>query len=208
MPVIAHLTLPWLHVDQHRIYAFGGSMGGQETLLLVAKHPHLLAGAAAFDSVTKFQLQYKLFPTIPCNKQCMKTWNGSMGRSLQKLARVEIGGSPATRPAAYAERSPYTYARTIAASCVPLELWWSVKDKIVSDQERESGALFVKIRKLNPRAPVTAFVGSWSHSIEMTADSQLPAALVFFGLLPNSSGASVRRVVSPSVASCGAGPSA
>ena len=28
-----------------RIYAFGGSMGGQETLLLAALHPHLLAGA-------------------------------------------------------------------------------------------------------------------------------------------------------------------
>ena len=41
-----------VNVDPHRIYAFGGSMGGQETLLLVAMHPHLLAGAAAFDPAT------------------------------------------------------------------------------------------------------------------------------------------------------------
>src|SRR6478736_2347942 len=52
MPVIAHLTVPWLHVDRHRVYALGGSMGGQETLLLLARHPRLLAGAAAFDCVT------------------------------------------------------------------------------------------------------------------------------------------------------------
>ena len=41
-----------VRVDRSRIYAIGGSMGGQETLLLAALHPHLLAGAAAFDPAT------------------------------------------------------------------------------------------------------------------------------------------------------------
>ena len=41
-----------VNVDPHRIYAIGGSMGGQETLLLLARHPRLLAGAAAFDPST------------------------------------------------------------------------------------------------------------------------------------------------------------
>src|SRR4051795_9354609 len=73
MPVIAHLTLPWLHVDKHRVYAVGGSMGGQETLLLVARHPRLLAGAAAFDAVTNFALQYRSFPRIKCSRACRRT---------------------------------------------------------------------------------------------------------------------------------------
>jgi pimeloyl-ACP methyl ester carboxylesterase len=190
MPVIVHRALPWVHVDQHRIYAFGGSMGGQETLLLLARHPGLLAGAAAFDSVTNMALRYRNFLRVPCNAGCRRTWNGSIGRSLQSLARQEVGGTPATRPLAYSERSPATYARTIAASCVPLQLWWSVKDRIVADQQRQSAALFRRIAELNPGAPVTAFVGAWNHSAEMQAGARLPAALVAFGLLPD--GAKVR----------------
>jgi dipeptidyl aminopeptidase/acylaminoacyl peptidase len=203
MPVIMHLTLPWLHVDHHRIYAFGGSMGGQETLLLLARHPRLLAGVAAFDSVTDFALQYRHFTDVPCNRRCKRTWNGPIGSSLRSLARQEIGGTPSTRPLAYAERSPSTYARTIAASCVRLQLWWSVKDQIVSGQQRQSGALFQRILALNRRAPVIGYVGTWRHSAEMHAKSRLPAALATFGLLPSfeRSWLSGLRVLAPNVLS-------
>jgi pimeloyl-ACP methyl ester carboxylesterase len=183
MPQIAHLTLPWIHIDLHRIYAVGGSMGGQETLLLLARYPKLLVGAAAFDSVTNLARQYFSFPRVPCTKACQKQWNGEIGKSLQFLARREIGGSPKTRPLAYALRSPLTYARSIAASCVPLELWWSVDDRIVVDQAMQSGALYRAIKKLNPRAPVQAYVGYWSHSAEMRATRRLPLALAQLGLL-------------------------
>jgi pimeloyl-ACP methyl ester carboxylesterase len=183
MPEIARRTLPWLRIDSHRIYAIGGSMGGQETLLLLARYPRMLAGAAAFDSVADFARQYRSFPRIPCDKACLKTWKGPMGRSLQSLARQEIGGSPVTRPEAYALRSPLTYVRSIAASCVPLQLWWSVSDRIVTDQAQQSGALFRRIRALNPHAPVQAYVGYWVHSHEMRARTRLPLALADFGLL-------------------------
>jgi pimeloyl-ACP methyl ester carboxylesterase len=183
MPQIARLTLPWLRIDTHRVYAVGGSMGGQETLLLLARYPKLLAGAAAFDSVTNLARQYRSFPLVPCKKACRKQWKGDMGKSLQALARVEIGGSPSARPLAYALRSPITYARSIAASCVPLELWWSVDDRIVVDQPMQSGALYRAITKLNPRAPVQAYVGYWSHSAEMQAKRRLPLALAQLGLL-------------------------
>jgi pimeloyl-ACP methyl ester carboxylesterase len=208
MPVIVHLALPWVHVNQRRVYAFGGSMGGQETLLLLARRPHLLAGAAAFDSVTRLDLQYRHFTRVPCGKACQKTWNGPLGKSLQQLARFEVGGTPAQRRFAYAERSPFTYASRIAASCVPLQLWWSVKDRIVTDQRLQSGMLFDRIRELNPRAPVAAFVGTWSHSIEMTPESQLPAALTLFGLLPRGGRvqlAATRIIPAPSEA-CGKTP--
>src|SRR5688572_15305482 len=36
MPELAAAALPWLQIDSSRIYALGSSMGGQETLLLVA----------------------------------------------------------------------------------------------------------------------------------------------------------------------------
>jgi poly(3-hydroxybutyrate) depolymerase len=52
MPQLALRALPWLRLDLERVYALGSSMGGQETLMLVGRHPDLLAGAAAMDSVT------------------------------------------------------------------------------------------------------------------------------------------------------------
>ena len=134
MPAIARRTLPWLQIDSKRIYAIGGSMGGQETLLLLARHPRMLAGAAAFDSVADFARQYRNFPRMPCDKACQKQFHGPVGRTLQSLAREELGGTPRTRPGAYAVRSPVTYVRSIATSCVPLQLWWSVADRIVMNQ--------------------------------------------------------------------------
>ena len=183
MPTIVAKALPWLRLDRRRIYAVGGSMGGQETLLLLARHPGLLAGAAAFDSVTDLSRQYNAFPRLGCDSSCREKWGGPLGKTLQALARREIGGSPWSRPKAYAERSPTTFVRAIAASCVPLELWWSVNDRIVLDQRQQTGAFYERLLKLNPQAPVDGFWGFWSHSAEMRADRRLPAALAAFGLV-------------------------
>jgi len=184
MPQIVKLTLPWAHIDARRVYAVGGSMGGQETLLLVARHPRLLAGAAAFDPVVDFSLQYREFPRLACSKSCRKMWNGPVGRSLQALARAELGGSPGRAPYAYELRSPLTYARAIAFSDVPLQLWWSKRDAIVIDQKRQTARLFDSISKLNPRADLIGFTGGWRHSAEMHAKTRLPLSLALFQLLP------------------------
>jgi poly(3-hydroxybutyrate) depolymerase len=184
MPEIARRALPWLRIDQHRIYAFGGSMGGQETLLLLARHPKLLAGAAAFDAVTDFARQYRSFPRLACSRACQKRWVGPVGRSLQALARIEVGGSPQGAPGAFAARSPLAYVRRIANSCVPLQLWWSNVDRIVIGQRRQTGHFFVRLRQTNPSAPVMAFRGMWRHSAEMRDHSRLPLALATFHLLP------------------------
>ena len=184
MPQILRRTLPWLRIDAQRIYAFGGSMGGQETLLLVARHPRLLAGAAAFDAVADFALQYRNFRRLACGKACLRAWGMPIGTGLRKLARKEIGGTPKTAPRAYARRSPLAHAQAIAFSCVPLQLWWSVSDRVVVDQARQSARLFWELRRLNRGAPVEAFVGFWIHSSEMQARTRLPLALATFGLLP------------------------
>jgi hypothetical protein len=73
------------------------------------------------------------------------------------------------RPGAYVRRSPVDEARRIAFSGVPLQIWWSRRDRVVSDQRAQSGALYRDVRRLNPAAPVVEFVGAWRHAAEMRA---------------------------------------
>jgi pimeloyl-ACP methyl ester carboxylesterase len=186
MPRIVRDALPWLRIDEERIYAFGGSMGGQETLLLVARHPRLLAGAAAFSSVTDFAYQYERFPSLACNAACRKRLGKPLGVHLQRLARDEIGGTPDTVPGLYRARSPLAHARRIAFSCVPVQLWWSMADLIVRDQDRQTRRLVEVIGTLNPYAQVHTFAGMWIHTAEMHWRTHLPRALWTFGLLAPS----------------------
>jgi poly(3-hydroxybutyrate) depolymerase len=198
MPGILRRTLPWLQIDRRRIYAVGGSMGGQEALLLLARHPRLLAGVAAFDSVVDFPRQYRLLGGMTCAGACARAWAGPLGRGLQRLARKEVGGTPHQAPRAWAARSPITYAARLGKSCVPIQLWWSTVDRIVQDQRHQSAALFHKLRNANPNAPISAFIGHWRHSSKMKATSLLPLALETFGLLtePPSPHPAV-RILSP-----------
>ena len=186
MPEILRRTLPWLRIDRRKVYAFGGSMGGQETLLLAARYPGLLAGAAAFDSVTDFTHQYRRFPSLTCHARCRRAIGGPLGAHLQSLARQEIGGPPAAVPRAYAARSPWTYVERLARSCMPLQLWWSVADRVVRDQDRQSRRFLHELRRLNPDAPVYGFAGFWIHTAEMHHSAHLPRALWTFGLLAPS----------------------
>jgi poly(3-hydroxybutyrate) depolymerase len=172
MPEIAEHALPWLRIDRRRVYAFGGSMGGQETLLLVARFPKVLAGAASFDAPTNMAARYRAFVHLP------------LGAGLQRLARLEIGGTPFTDPRGYALRSPVDWARRIAFSGVPLQIWWSTRDRIITDQWNESGRLYRLVKRLNPRVSVTEFVGDWAHTTEMKSRGYLPYALSRFGLMP------------------------
>ena len=170
MPEIARA---WgVNVARRRIYAFGGSMGGQETLLLLARYPHLLAGAAAFDPATDMARRYHDFAAL------------KNGRSLQALARAEIGGTPAQVPHAYALRSPDHYEQAIAASGVPLQLYWSSRDRIIRDQRVETNQLAIAIGHVGDHEPLWDFHGDWSHTAEMRSDRRLPRALARFGLLP------------------------
>lgn len=171
MPDIVERSLPWLRIDRSRVYAIGSSMGGQETLLLVARHPGLLRGAAALDSATDMAARYRAFPQL------------RGGARLQRLARIEIGATPDRAVRAYADRSPISFARQIAFSGVPLHMWWSLRDRIVVDQNDESGRLYREILRLNPKAPVTRYVGTWAHSREMHPLTRLPLVLVRFGLI-------------------------
>ena len=181
MPAIVRRALPWLRIARHRIYAVGGSMGGQEALLLLARFPRLLAGVAAFDAPTNLALRYRGFAEL------------RDGAELQELVRYEVGGTPGRDPRAYALRSPLDFARRIAFSGVPLQLWWSVRDRIVRNGWTQSGALYRLVKRLNPDAPVVEFVGRWRHTADMRPRNRLPIALRRFGLL-RPARLTVRRV--------------
>ena len=171
MPHILKNHLPWLRIAPHRIYAAGTSMGGQETLLLLGEHPGLLAGAAALDAPTNLAARYRAFRKL------------HHGIGLQRLARLEFGGVPRRRRDAYADRSPIFFAREIARSGVPLEIWWSTRDRTVVHGAGESGLLYRAIMRINPHAPVRQVVGHWAHSAEFKANRLLPVALARLGLL-------------------------
>ena len=77
------------------------------------------------------------------------------------------------------------FAGQIGDSGVPLELWWSTSNLVVRNQAtQQSGPFFTLLRRLDPAAPVEAFVGSWIHSHEQRSTGRLPFALAQFGLLP------------------------
>jgi dipeptidyl aminopeptidase/acylaminoacyl peptidase len=176
--------LPWVHLDHSRIYAVGGSMGAQETLLLAGRYPRLLAGAVAVDGPADFALQYRNFARLPCDEACLARGWGQVGLGRQGLARREIGGTPSTAQADYAARSPITYARAIAASCIPVQIWWSRKDKVVLDPADQSGRMFQVLRQMNPQAPIDEYVGDWDHTDAMRHEADLPKMLAGLGLLP------------------------
>ena len=191
MPSIVRRAIPWLRIEPRQIYAFGTSMGGQETLLLVARHPRLLAGAAAFDPVTNMAQRYRDFDRLRCNRSCLRKWGQPIGGGLQAIARAEIGGTPRSHPRAYARRSPITYARAIARSGVPLQLWWSNRDRVVraGDQAVE---LARKLRRLNPSVPLETVVGNWAHSDDMRPYYMLIPALKKFELIATRDPQAVR----------------
>jgi poly(3-hydroxybutyrate) depolymerase len=166
MGTLARRAFPWLRLDR-RVYGVGASMGGQEVLLLAARTQ--LTGVAAFDAATDMRLRYR-------------AWFVTAGEShLPALGRREIGGTPASVPAAYRARSPIDQVAAIVRHATPIQLWWSRNDRVVTDGAAESGALFDRLRG---RAPVQQIVGLWQHAHAMHPETQLPAALACLGLLP------------------------
>jgi poly(3-hydroxybutyrate) depolymerase len=170
MPQIVTRALPRVSIDRDRIYAFGGSMGGQEVLLLLATHPDLLSGAAAFDPAVDMSERYRAFARM------------KNGKYIRTLARREIGGTPRRVPRAYAARSPLHYAEQIATAGVPLQIWWSTRDRVIRGQAQGAGLLFRRIKAINEFAPVVQVKGMWRHTVEMESNRRLPGALAHFGL--------------------------
>ena len=127
-------------------------------LLLAARHPRLLAGAAAFDPVTDMARRYRDFARLPCNRGCLRKWGDPLGFGLRKLARDEIGGTRAALRARMraAARSP-TRARSRARECRSSS--GGAGPTASSDRPDQSVPLARKLRRLNPDAPLHTVVG-------------------------------------------------
>ena len=152
LPGIVANALPGL-VQPGAIYAVGDSMGGQEVLLLVAAEPRLLRGAVAMDPTTNLALRYSQLAQVP---------NGR--RDWQPLMRLEVGGTPSQVPLAYAARSPIDHIRAIASSGVPLEVWWSPRDRAVPTKPGNQAQAFITdLAQARPRAIVCQRMGWWVH---------------------------------------------
>ena len=106
MPEIVGAALR-IRIDPLRIYAVGGSMGGEETLLLLARHPGLLAGAVAVDPVVDLARQFR-------------SSTGTRGATLRRLAR-DLSDFQESAPLA-GNRDPSIVARFLVRR-VPHGLW-------------------------------------------------------------------------------------
>jgi poly(3-hydroxybutyrate) depolymerase len=171
MPELARAAFPWLRIAPNRVYAIGDSMGAQEVLLLAARHDLRLAGVAAFDPVSDMSARYR-------------AWSVTAGeQQLPALARIEFGGTPDGDPGAFAARSPIDYVGAIARSRIPIQLWWSRRDAVITDQGIQSDRFYLRLLALGAR--VRRVVGDWAHGHAMHPQTQLPAALACFGLIPS-----------------------
>ena len=151
-PRIAKQYLPWLRWDPDRVYTAGFSMGAQQSLLLLARRPDLFAAAAGADSLVDFFRRWYEFPRSP------------LARTEQPRATREVGGTPARVPWLYRRRSPITFARTIAFSGVPVQLWWNPSEQVIINQQTtQSGRLWRLVRRLNSDAPIDAVVHRAPH---------------------------------------------
>ena len=139
MPAIVSRALPWVHVDRDRIFALGSSMGGQETLLLVARHPKLLAGAAAMDSVTNMARRYGQLRRSASARCSSRTCAPSSAARPPTPARLR-GPQPA---------QPGSQDRRLGRPAPDLV---EHEDRIVIDQKHQSGTLFRTLRRLGPCA--------------------------------------------------------
>jgi poly(3-hydroxybutyrate) depolymerase len=178
MPAIA--AAHGVHVERGHVYAVGDSMGGQETLLLVARYPRLLAGAIAFDPVVDLGHRYRQF-----------------GPALQRLAQLEVGGTPGADPGAYAVRSPDHYIGAIGRSHVPLEIYWSQHDGVLMGERRAVDRFVTAIERRSRTRCTLVYRGDWHHAAAMEANRQLGPALTRLGLLPPS------NLTSAMVTACG-----
>ena len=136
--------LPGLRIDPTRRVAAGGSMGGQDALLFGARYPDQAQTIVAMDAPVDLPKRFWKLPVL-----------------RQRALYTECQGTPYSAPDCFAQRSPMTFATTLANSSQRLILYWSTNDEI-SPQE-QSPALARAIHAANPARPFLIRVGNWSH---------------------------------------------
>jgi pimeloyl-ACP methyl ester carboxylesterase len=138
-------------VDEARVYACGLSMGGQESLLMAALNPGVIAAVFAFNPVVDVAAWHEdLARTTSAELRA----EGSDGRIAD-----EVGGPPAEVPDAYAARNVLARPGGLdVLRSVPIAVWWSHLDLVVPRQSECHGKrLYDELKRLDPHAPVTEY---------------------------------------------------
>lgn len=130
-------------VDTSRVYSVGISMGGTEGLLLAGRCPGLLSGVVAFN------------PLIDLN-----SWS-SQNDEVIPIMIDEIGGTSAQLPNEYRERSPISYAPTIAR--LPVLLFFDPADDMVQFQSEKQSGLLYRMIKASLDAPIEERLHHFGH---------------------------------------------
>ena len=107
MPSILRDARPWLRIDAQRVYAVGGSMGGQETLLLLGRHPSTARGSR------RLRLGHRLRTALPAVRPARPHARAAGARAHRGRRH------PSTNPQAYRLRSPTHWIEEIARSGRP-----------------------------------------------------------------------------------------
>ena len=156
---------PWVRFDRRRLYLVGSSMGGQESLVGLARAPDRFAAVAAYDGTADLATRYRDM--------------GAAGQ-LKDMAKLrhELQGVPARRPFGYAQRSPLSFSDVFATCGVPLRVVWSTADEVVTrSAAAQFGRLCRRLRALAPWMPLTEVITALPHGRALRDD---PMALVDF----------------------------
>jgi hypothetical protein len=151
MPSILQATMPWLRVDRRRVYAVGGSMGGQEDA--PAGRP------ASAVACRRGRLRLRSRTSIP------------LPRLRADSKRSPVAGARSARGRRHAEqqdegvraRSPTHWVREVARAGVPLQLWWSdaTRSSSASSASRDTSTRSFVVCD---RAGASSVRGSWPHT--------------------------------------------
>jgi pimeloyl-ACP methyl ester carboxylesterase len=182
LPALLQRAAPWVRLDASRTFAVGVSMGAQEVLCLAARYPDRLAGVAAFDGVTDLSARYG---------EVLLSARGGPG--VLKRMRHEMGGTPQQAPFAYRQRSPRSYAATLASAGVPVQLWWSPRDiRVINQSTTQTGDLYRRICRLGPAPHVTEIRTDLAHGVAFSAAKGFRQMLA--GFRPNGDWATTKAV--------------
>ena len=94
-----------------RLRASAGAWAARRRCCCVARYPRLLAGAAAFDPVVDFTLQYREFPHLECSK--------SLPEAVERPGRAVAAGARARRARRLADAGPGRPTSCAARSPMP-----------------------------------------------------------------------------------------
>lgn len=151
-----------LSVQPERVYACGLSMGAQEVIVALGRHPDRFAAGFAFNPIVDLAAWHDDLRDSPLAAiAAYRTW--------ERIAR-EVGGDPSMVPAAYAVRSGHSYAETLVRT--PLMLYWSTFDQVVPRQiSHHALRLYRQVKALSSTSPIAEYEHTLSHgSLPLASD--------------------------------------